>query len=313
MSQHLEQLGDKWFPLLADPSMIPGVVATTISQGGTRPVWGVERGDTQTMLMAWPEQSLLRSGVVVSGPRDGQLEPVTVVPLMEGFPNTMTVVETYPWKGGLQGEVLVQPQDEVEPIWFFDPLFFRDAETDLTPGVAQTFYLSGMCYGIRRALLDEMTVTSGPNYEAHAAHWLEAHPDRTRLDVPPLKISLRGLRVLGPLERCCEFQGRVRIYDVDSFLFGPEGAQEKVYRFGATFGTAETPIHVLLYAPERICVKGYVPEEGHEVDVVFWMQGRVVDAGDDAPEMVDDPELDGYVPPAGATPEDTPSGEGEAR
>ena len=291
MSRHLEQLGDKWFPLLADPNMIPGVIGTTINLGGTRPVWNVERGDTQTMLMAWPEQSLLRSGVVVSGPRDGKLEPSVVVPLLEGFPNVMTVVESYPWKGGLQGEVLAQPQDNVDPLWFYDPLFFRDAEVDLTPGVTQTFYLAGLCYGIRRALLDDLTITDGPNYEAWAAKWLKENPGKTRLDVPPLKISLHGLRVLGPIERSTsEYQGRVRIYDVDSFLFGPEGAQEKVYRFGATFGTTETPIHLILYAPERICIKGYVPEEGHEVDVMFWMQGRVVDAGDEAPEMVDEPD-----------------------
>lgn len=293
MSQHLEQLGDKWFPLLADPSMIPGVIATTLSQGGTRPVWNVEDADTQTMLMAWPERSLLRSGVVVKGPRDGRLDPLAVVPLLEGFPNSMAVVDSHPWQGGEQGEVLAQPQDEAEPLWFYDPLFFRDARVDLTPGVTQTFYLAGLCYGIRRALLDEMTVTQGPAYEAHAAQWLEAHPDKKRLDVPPLKVSLNGLRVLGPLERCSEYQGRVRIYDVDSFLFGPEGAQEKVYRFGATFGTTETPLHLILYAPERICLKGYEPQEGHEVDVVFWMQGRVVDAGDEAPDMVDESDPEG--------------------
>lgn len=295
MSQHLEQLSDKWYPLLAASSMIPGVIATTLSQGGTRPVWNLETEDTQTMLMAWPERSLLRSGVVVKGPREGRLDPIAVVPLLEGFPNSLTVVDVHSWgEGGEQGEVLAQPQDEAEPLWFFDPLFFRDARVDLTPGVTQTFYLAGLCLGIRRALLDEMTVTKGPMYEAHAAKWMEAHPDKTRLDVPPLKVSLNGMRVLGPTERCSEYQGRVRIYDVDSFEFGPEGAREKVYRFGATFGAADTPLHLILYAPERICFKGYEPKEGHEVDVVFWMQGRVVDAGDEAPEMVDDPDLDGF-------------------
>ena len=174
---------------------------------------------------------------------------------------------------------------------------------DLTPGVTQTFYLAGLCLGIRRALLDEMTVTKGPMYEAHAAKWMEAHPDKTRLDVPPLKVSLNGMRVLGPTERCSEYQGRVRIYDVDSFEFGPEGAREKVYRFGATFGAADTPLRLILYAPERICFKGYEPKEGHEVDVVFWMQGRVVDAGDEAPEMVDDPDLDGFEHPGSGTAE----------
>lgn len=288
MSEHLENLGDKWYPLLADSAMIPGVVSTTLSQGGTRPVWGVEDGDAQTLLMAWPERSLLRSAVVVSGPREGQLAPRVVVPLMEGFPNPLEVVDSYAWKGGLQGEVLAQPRDAAAPLWFYDPLFFRDARVDLTPGVTQAFYLSGMCYGIRRALLDEMTVTEGPNYEAWAAKWLEANPEKTRLDVPPLKVPLRGTSVLGPAgSRCSEYQGRAAIYDVDSFLFGPEGAQEKVYRFGATFGSEEAPLHLILYAPERICLHGYEPAEGHEVDVIFWMQGRIVDVGDDVGEDED--------------------------
>lgn len=292
MSQHLEGLGDKWFTLLESPEMIPGVVATVIKEGGTRPVWNVEQGNTQTMLMAWPEESLLRASVVLSGPRDGKLEPVLAVPLLEGFANALTVVEAYPWKSGVQGEVLAQPDDDVDPLWFFDPLYFRDAVVDLTPGVKQVFYLSGLCLGIRRALLDEMTITTGPAYETYAAQWLEKNPDRTRLDVPPLRLSLNGVRILGPVERCSEYQGRVSIYDVDSFMFGPEGAQEKVYRFGATFGAQECPIHVILYAPERICLKGYEPKEGHEVDVLFWMQGRIVDIGDDVPEMEDTPEAD---------------------
>lgn len=287
--EHFEQLSDKWYPLLAAPAMIPGVVATTLSLGGTRPVWNVERGETQTMLMAWPERSLLRSSVVVKGPRDGKLEPVTVMPLLEGFPNLLTVVDVHPWgESGDVGEVLAQPEDEGDPLWFFDPLFFRDAGADLTPGVTQTFYLAGLCLGIRRALLDEMTVTEGPTYEAHAAKWLEANPEKNRLDVPPLKVSLNGVRVLGPTDRCSQYQARARIYDVDSFDFGPEGAQEKVYRFGVTLGEREKPLHFILYAPHRICLNGYEPKEGHEVDVVFWMQGRVVDVDDEAPEMEDE-------------------------
>lgn len=285
MSQHNEGLGDKWFPLLADPNMIPGVVATTLSEGGSRPVWSIEHGDIQTMLVAWPEVSLLRSAVVVSGERDKQLDPVTVVPLMEGFPNPLEVVGTYPWAGDFVGEVQAQPNDDAEPLWFFNPLFYRDKLIDLTPGVTQLFYLSGLCFGIRRALLDEMTVTTGPNYENHATAWLAENPGKTRLDVPPLKLSLHGTRILGPAnERCCEYQARVSIYDVDSFMFGPEGAQEKIYRFGATFGSQECPLYLIMYAPERICLRGYEPKEGHEVDLIFWMQGRIVDVGDDMGE-----------------------------
>ncbi len=294
-SEHFEQTAVRWLPLLNDLKEAPYVAAKVMQDGGTRPVWDVRSKDEQTMLLAWPEASLLRAGVIVSGPQDGQLEALSVMPFMEGFPNPLTVVDTHAWENGKEGEVLAQPADEADPIWFYDPLFFRDVQTDLTPGVTQVFYLAGLCHNIRRALLDELTVTSGPNYEAHAQVWLEANPGKTRLDVPPLRISLRGVRVLGPTPRIGEYQARGRIFDVDSFLFGPEGAEIKIYRFGITFGQTEHPIHFILYAPERICHKGYVPEEGHEVDIIFWMQGRVVDAGDEAPDLVDE----GATPEAG--------------
>ena len=157
---------------------------------------------------------------------------------------------------------------------------------DLTPGVTQVFYLSRLCYGIRRALLDELTVTQGPVYEAWARKWLDANTERGRLDVPPLKIPLRGSNLLQPAARCSEYEARMTLGKVESFDFGPEGAQEKIYCFGASFGKDDKWLNLLMFAPERIC-NGYEPKEGEEVDLAFWMQGRVVDAGDEVSE--DDP------------------------
>lgn len=51
MSQHLESMGDKWFTLLKSPDMIPGVIGTTVAEGGTRPIWRIEEGDSETFLM----------------------------------------------------------------------------------------------------------------------------------------------------------------------------------------------------------------------------------------------------------------------
>ena len=292
MSQHLESMGDKWFTLLKSPDLIPGVIGTTVAEGGTRPIWRIEEGERETFLMAWPRASLLRAGVVFAGRKDARLDPAGVFPFLEGFANSLTVVETYPWKQGKTGmqgrvgEVLAQPDDDGAPIWFFDPLFYRDARVDLTPGVTQVFYLSGLCYGIRRALLDELTVTQGPVYEAWARKWLDANPERGRLDVPPLKIPLRGSNLLQPAARCSEYEARMTLGKVESFDFGPEGAQEKIYCFGASFGKDDKWLNLLMFAPERIC-NGYEPKEGEEVDLAFWMQGRVVDAGDEVSE--DDP------------------------
>lgn len=43
----------------------------------------------------------------------------------------------------------------------------RDKD-DLTPGVTHTFVLAGLAYGLRKAMLDEITITQGKRYEAYA-------------------------------------------------------------------------------------------------------------------------------------------------
>ena len=144
-------------------------------------------------------------------------------------------------------------------------------------GKTCNFLLSGLCFGIRRALLDELTVTQGPAYEKHALEWMKANPTKTRLDVPALKIPLKGKSIIDLTDHYCEYQCRASIFDVDSFQFGPEKSQMKVYRFGVSFGNPEKPVYAIIYAPERVCVKGYVPQEGDDVDMIFWLQGRVDD------------------------------------
>ncbi len=289
MSQHLEGMGDKWYTLLESPQLVPAVLHRTVDEGGTRSQWRVEKGNTETMLLAWPEVSLLRSAVLVTGEIAGELRPVNVFPLMEGLPNNMVIEGTYTWKNGMEGEVAAYPidlaaaeddEEEIEnaPLWFYDPLFFRDNEVDLTPGVIQGFFLSGLCYDVRKALLDEMTITKGPQYEEYAAEWLAQNPGKKSYEVPPLKISLEGLRVLGPAQHLCEYQARATIMDLDSFTFGPEGAEEKIYRFICTLGSEKSPIHVLMFAPEAVCHNGYEPKEGDAIDTIFWLQGRVIDA-----------------------------------
>ncbi len=274
--QHSESMGDKWLPLGVGAQDVSGVIATTLELGGTRPVWSMKDETIERMLMAWPKESLLRSAVVVAGKPDGQLPAVCVFPFMEGFSNDMKFLESYSWKGGHTGEIVAQAEG-LPPLWFHDPLFFRDA-ADLKEGETRAYYLSGLCYGIRRALLDELTITEGPVYERHAIEWMKKNPGKTRLDVPPLKVPLKGRTIVDRCERCSEYQARAVIFDVDSFMFGPENGQMKIYRFGVGLGDPNHPVYVVIYASERICIKGYEPKEGDEVDMIFWLQGHIADA-----------------------------------
>ncbi|MGN1038470.1 MAG: hypothetical protein ACI4P0_03645 [Mailhella sp.] len=273
--QHIESMGDKWFALGIGAETIPGVVATTLELGGSRPVWSHKNEHIERILMAWPSDSLLRSSVLMAGKPEGKLSAAAVAPLMEGFANTLTIKDCYRWKDNHAGEILAAPE-EFPPLWFYDPLFYRDAEGDVKEKTCE-FLLSGLCFGLRRALLDELTVTQGPAYEKHAIEWMKQHSDKTRLDVPALKIPLKGKTIIDITDHCCEYQCRASIFDVDSFMFGPENTKIKIYRFGIAFGNPEKPVYAIIYAPERICAKGYVPQEGDDVDMIFWMQGRISD------------------------------------
>ena len=275
--QHPESMGDKWVALGINPKEINGVIAVTLELGGTRPVWGVKDDNVERMVMAWPQEGLLRSSVTVAGKPEGQLATVAVAPLMEGFVNELTVRATHAWKGGHAGEIAAQPEVGTPPIWFYDPLYFRDIE-GLAEGETRKFFLSGLCYGLRRALLDELTITEGPYYEEHAKQWMIANPDKSRLDVPPLKIPLKGKTIIDITDKACEYQCRASIFEVDSFDFGPGEAAKKIYRFGIVIGDPECPVYLIMYAPAERIAKGYEPKEGDDVDMIFWMQGRIVDA-----------------------------------
>ena len=193
--QHLESMGDKWVALGVDPKNINGVINVTLELGGTRPVWSVKDENIERMVMAWPSEGLLRSSVTLAGEPEGQLSAVAVSPLMEGFTNEMIFKSAYGWKGGHAGEILAQHEGSGLTLCFYDPLYFRDVE-GLADGAKRKFYISGLCYGMRRALLDELTITEGPRYEQHAKEWMIANPSKTRLDVPALKIPLKGVTLI---------------------------------------------------------------------------------------------------------------------
>ena len=174
--KHEELLVKPWSVLVNNLKELPYVMKVVVDEGGTRPIWHAKDGNQENFVMAWPKEPLLRAGIIVGGEAEGKLEPKAIFPFMEGYPNTLRIETTYAWKNGLEGEVGCFAGESEQILWFYDPLFFRDHKIDLTEGIEQTFYLSGLCLGLRRALLDEITVTSGPYYEVHAEKWLKENP-----------------------------------------------------------------------------------------------------------------------------------------
>lgn len=270
---HHQGLGDQWAVLVGDPAAaMPQIVGSVIQAGGTRPCWQRTVGHTEYVLMAWPEDQPIRAAVLMRGPVDGAMKPAAAMPLLEGLPNDLMVEEVVPWASGVEAHVGTMVMEGGRPMWFYDPLYFRDKE-DLTPGVVHTFLLAGLAFGVRKALLDEISVTRGPLYEAHAAAWLEARPDKTRLDVPVLKVPLAGRKIIMPGRGFCEYEVRSSILSVEKTRLDRVDVYMLAMRF--TFED-RPPLDIMIYAPLHVC-GDYEPQAGDEVDARIWLQGRVLD------------------------------------
>lgn len=274
MRTHFEGLGRAWLTLFKEPQReIPNLVVLTLDKGGTREAWRQNDEGLETLVMGWPAEAGLRIGVTVRGGLGERLKPISSYPLLEGLPNDMTVEAVHVWENESEGTVGAARNEGAEALWFYNPFLFRD-QPGLTPGVRQTFLLAGLAYGVRHALLDEMTISSGPQYEAYAKQWLDAHPGASRLDVPQLTLPLAGSRILVPGDVYGEYQARVPITSVEEGTIGPE----TIYMLIVEFGLAtDNPLRFPLYTPARVCKDGYVPRAGDEIDAFIWIQGRIAD------------------------------------
>ena len=89
----------------------------------------------------------------------------------------------HPWKEGHGANVAAQVDEDHSPMWFYDPLYERDRQ-DLTEGVMQTFLVAGLAFSVRKALLDELTITRAPTTKAMPQNGLR-ESRKGRLDVLP--------------------------------------------------------------------------------------------------------------------------------
>ncbi len=271
---HAEGLGDVWAALTGQnpAAIMPQVIGTVIHDGGTRPAWQWQRGNEEFIFMAWPQDQPIRAGVLMAGPKGAQLKPVTAVPLLEGYPNDLQVAEVHPRLEGLGADVAVTMIEDKNPMWFFDPLYGRD-QPDLTPGIMHTFWLSAVAFGIRKALLDYVSIASGPQFEAHAEKWLAENPDASRTDVPPLKVEIKDKHFIMPGRHFGEYQLRAVITDIEEMAFDkmPVKALHLVFPFDN-----RPDMHLPLFVSDHV-LGDFKPEKDQEIEAYAWFQGRIID------------------------------------
>lgn len=283
---HAEGLGDAWAVVLGrnPAALMSQVVGTVLHDGGTRPSWQWKRSGKEYVLMAWPREQSLRAAVLMRAEEEGgQMKPFSATPLLEGLPNDLTVEDVQPWENGGGADVAVSMMEGKNPMWFYDPLYLRDKD-DLTPGITHTFSLAGLCFALRKALLDDVTITRGPQFEAYAQRWLEENPGKSRLDVPPLKVSMKGRRMIMPGRRFCEYQVRAEVEQVQ------HGELEKmpITILYLRFPFDNRPAMLLPVFASKMVLGDYEPKVGDEVDAYVWLQGRVIDFDPQAPDAAED-------------------------
>lgn len=271
---HSEGLGDPWVALTGrDPAQImPQIVGTVLHGGGTRPAWQWTEKGQEHILMAWPQDQPIRAAVLMVGAEGKELKPVTAVPLIEGLPNDLEVESSHPRQEGLGGDIAVSVYEGKKPMWFFDPLFGRDRQ-DLTPGVTHTFWLGAIALKLRKALLDEVALMQGPEYEEHAAAWLKEHPERDRIQVPPLKINVRGQHFIMPGRYFGEYQIRATVEDVEDWKLEEMPIKALYLAFPLE---DRAPLRLPLFA-SRFVLGEYEPVKGDEIEAIAWFEGRIID------------------------------------
>ena len=271
---HNEALGQQWAVLVGDPrAVMDQIVGTVLHEGRTRAAWQFTNGRGQEhVLMAWPPDQPVRAGVLMAGEAGKNLRPRSAMPILEGLPNDLTVEATHAWHTGVEGDVAVTMLEGKNPMWFYTPTFYRDAQ-ELTPGVTHTFVLAGLAYGLRKALVDDMTITQGPRYEAHCAAWLAANPGKSRTDVPPLKVRLAGRKMIMPGQAYGEYQIRTTVQGVESCRL--DKADITMLRVSFEFED-RPPLQLMIYVPSSL-LGDYQPAEGDEIEAYVWLQGRIID------------------------------------
>lgn len=271
---HNPALGQVWLALTGqDPrNIISQISATVLEAGGTRPAWQWKTGDQEYVAMAWPADQPIRACVLLAGPIGEKLKPVSIVPLLEGLPNDLTVEEVHPLPEGDGADVAVSMLEGKNPMWFFDPFYMRD-KSDLTPGITHTFWLAGAALAIRKAMLDEITLTNGPDYELYAQKWLQENPGAKSMDVPPLKIDIAGKHFIMPGRFYGEYQLRAVISDIEEWQFDKMPIQVLYLSF--PFDN-RPEMRLPLYV-SKFVAPDFKPEKGQDIEAYAWLQGRIID------------------------------------
>lgn len=271
---HNEGLGHVWQALTGmNPEiLIPQVLGTILHSGGTRPPWKWKWKGQEYVALAWPQDQPVRACALLCGKEGGELRPVTVVPLLEGLPNNLSVDSVHPRNAGHGGDVASKMLADQNPMWFFDPFYTRDAY-DLTPGITHTFWLAGLALGIRKAVLDDITLVQGPQYEAYAANWLENHPGAKSQDVPPLKLEIKGKHFIMPGNFFGEYKIRAIVEKLEDCQF--EKMPVKICYLNFPFNEREN-MRLPLFASQFI-LGDYEPRTGDDIEAQIWLQGRIID------------------------------------
>ena len=143
------------------------------------------------------------------------------------------------------------------PLWFYSPFLFRDRKNS-PPASAIPSLSPGSPTGLRRALLDETTITEGVEYERYVAEWLALKSGQDPPRRPQLTVWISGgASHRRPGDVASEYQIRVPVTSVEEMHI----QTKSIYMLIGGFGLTPNPLRSSLRS-ER--VSKIVPQAGDE-------------------------------------------------
>lgn len=188
---------------------------------------------------------------------------------MLGYPNIVTIQETYAWKDGVEGYVNADIEDGPS-IDFLAPLFDREKDA-YTPRIATTVYLSALAFDLQPAKEYSYKISEGPTYELALTQFLQENPNATKKDFPYVEMSTRRLTSLLPTENTSFYYYRGKILHV--FPMEPF-AQTDIVKLNVLVIdlVSDNSLKVNLYA-KKSHLNGYKPKEGDFIEGILWLFG----------------------------------------
>ncbi len=199
---------------------------------------------------------------------------LSMLPVLPGHVNRLTIDAVYGWSDGLNGEVACNGGKGGGQLSFHIPFYFRDREA-LQPGSCVDISLYGMALDLTIEHREPFTVTKGPIYELSLKEFLEENPDLEEKDFEPPLIYTDGAFFAFPGESSCRMSLETPVLEVSRISFLGAGFFRLLIPVSRDINGEEEDVLACLYVHEEM-LEGSEIKAGDDISCLVWLAGCLV-------------------------------------